>query len=88
MRLDDELVKLQDRLDDIEGSHRLGPINNRRNLRPARINALPIILRFNYFRKRQEVFKAKLSENRTKHRYEIYKVTVTKYGRGKVAKYS
>ena len=52
-----------------------------------------LILRFNSFRKRQEVFKAKRSlkgkkvsllENLTKQRYEIYKAAVTKYGRDKV----
>ena len=78
---------------EIERSHRLGPINNRRNLRSARVNPRPIILRFNSFRKRQKVFKAKwslkgkkvsLSENSTKQRYEIYKAAVTKYGRDKV----
>ena len=77
----------------IERSHRLGPINNHRNLRSVRVNPRPIILRFNSFRKRQEVFKAKrslkgkkvsLSENLTKTRYEIYKAAVTKYGRDKV----
>ena len=78
---------------EIERSHRLGPINNRRNLRSVRVNPRPIILRFNSFRKRQKVFKAKrslkgkkvsLSENLTKQRYEIYKAAVTKYGRDKV----
>ena len=41
------------KLDDIERSHRLGPIKNRRNLRSTKNISRPIIMRFNYFRKRQ-----------------------------------
>ena len=80
-------------VNEIERSHRLGPINNQRNLRSVRINPRPIILRFNSFRKSQEVFKAKralkgkqisLSENLTNHCYKIYKAAVIKYGRDQV----
>ena len=81
------------RLDDIERSYRLGPINNWRNLRSNKTISRPIIIRFNSFRKRQEVFKRKrnlkgkqvsISENHTKRRYEIYKAAMNKYGLGKV----
>ena len=48
-------------VNNIERSHRLEALNNRRNLRSARINPTPIILRINSFRNSQEVFKAKRS---------------------------
>ena len=48
-------------VNNIERSHRLEALNNRRNLRSARINPTPIILRINSFCNSQEVFKAKRS---------------------------
>ena len=48
-------------VNNIERSHRLEALNNRRNLRSARINRTPIILRINSFCNSQEVFKAKRS---------------------------
>ena len=48
-------------INNIERSHRLEAINNRGNLRSARTNPIPIILRFNSFCNRQEVFKVKRS---------------------------
>ena len=100
-RLNDKLIKLQDRVDEHEQRNRnlcllmldvnekyrnnentddlvvaviynvfginitvnsaLREANNRRNLRSARINRTPIILRMNSFCNSQEVFKAKRS---------------------------
>ena len=48
-------------VNNIERNHRLEALNNRRNLRSARINRTPIILRINSFCNSQEVFKAKRS---------------------------
>ena len=79
--------------DDIQRSHRLGPIKDIRSLRSARKNPRPINIKFTNFRKRKEVFKAKrnlkgegisISENLTKSRYDHYKAALTKFGRGNV----
>ena len=65
-------------IEDIQRSHRLGPFKkDQRNLRSARKNPRPIIMRFSSWRDRQKVFKAKrnlkgkkisISENLTQHR--------------------
>ena len=47
------------RLDDRERSHRLGPFNNRQNLRSTKNISRPIIIRFNSFRKDKRCLKRK-----------------------------
>ena len=83
-------------VDEIERSHRLGPLNitdNRQNLRSSKKYCRPIIVRFKFICKKIEVFKSKralkgkqisISENLTKHRYVIYKAAMQKYCMGKV----
>ena len=81
---------------EIQRSHRLGPKLQRRNLRSARPNIRPIIVKFTNYRKRQDVFKSKrslkgtnlvITENLTHRRYSLLKASITKLGQGKVWPY-
>ena len=75
-------------IDDIERSHRVGPLVNQRMTR-ANSGKRPIIIRFTSYRKRREVFITKkrlkgknisITENLTQIRYTLYKAAITKYG--------
>ena len=81
-------------INDIQRSHRLGPIKrNDRLLRSNKPRCRPIIVKFLNFRTRQEVFKVKsrlkgkhfmITESLTKNRYDLFKAALLKYGKGNV----
>ena len=84
-------------LANLQRSHRLGPPRARNNTRATRTNnppkPRPIIIRFRDFSVRQEIFRNKrklkgkgisISESLTKKRYALYKLALSKFGRGNV----
>lgn len=96
---DDKVVELIQSIgvditvDEIQRSHRLGPLRGNTRLRSSRQRPRPIIFRFVSFRKRQDVFRNKkklkgkpvsITESLTKVRYDLYKEAVVKLGKGKV----
>ena len=81
-------IKLND--DDIQRSHRLGPVNNSRNTRSNTVKPRPIICRFLKFTTRQKIYFSKrklkgkkltITENLTSTRYKLYQAALKKFGR-------
>ena len=73
---------------DRQRSHRLGPPNKRSLRSTMRKAPRPIIVRFTYYKKRQEVYKSKkkfngqgivISENLTQNGYKIYQAAIAKF---------
>ena len=77
--------------DDIQRSHRLGPVrNNSRNTRSNVVKPRPIICRFLKFSTRKNIYSSKrqlkgknitITESLTSTRYKIYQAALLKFGR-------